>query len=92
MFCDFTVINEEQTKENDVEAYQICYPREMILVFKFVLQLSHKLALVKTGLERNVVTTTMFRGKQYKKNRLSTSLGLEIRNIHGTSYESRRGA
>lgn len=32
MFCDFTVIDEEPTEENDVEAYQICYPREMILV------------------------------------------------------------
>lgn len=28
MFSDFTVIDEE----NDVEAYEICYPREMILV------------------------------------------------------------
>lgn len=27
---------------------------------------------------------------QIKKTRLRTSLGLEIRNIHGTSYESRR--
>lgn len=63
MFCDFTVIDEEPTKENDVEAYQICYPREMILVFKFVLKLSHKLASVNTGLERNGVTT-IFRDKQ----------------------------